>query len=186
MYYPVLEKKIDLCSKCEISSLDVNIKLGKMFGFGGSFVMICGEAPSFIRGNPSRYTLSRDHSSYSAGVLYKALDAIKWPIEKTYFTNIMKCSTPENRDPKDSEIDTCYNNWFLQELYLVNPLSIVSLGKYVTKYLLSKSLSIPIFPIEHFSYIYRNQSKYSEWEVKWEEIRQKIRDYANNARKKIE
>jgi uracil-DNA glycosylase family 4 len=177
MYYQSLETKIDYCIKCLISGVKVNSDYGKMYGFGGGFVMIVGEAPSCTRKDPSHYSLSRDHAK-SGGLMlmYKALDAIEWPVEKTYFTNILKCSTPDNRKPTQEEADSCYNQWFLQELYLVNPMAIVALGKYATDYLQSKNLSVPVLSIEHFSYINRDQSKYKEWEFKWRDIRRMVQD----------
>jgi len=171
MYYKKLEEGIEKCNLCQLKKIvETNSKYGPMYGYGGDSVIICGLAPSYKRADNSKYTLSRDHKKGTAGTLFEALDEAKWPIEKTYFTNILKCSTPENRLPNENEVDICFSTWFSQELFLVNPFAIVAMGKYVEEYLNSVLKdSIPIFGINHFAYISRNRSKYGEWTKEWKE-----------------
>ncbi len=178
MYYKSLEEKIEKCNLCNLkSSVEANVQYGPMYGYGGNSVIICGLAPSYRRASESKYTLTRDHSKGTAGVLFKALDEVKWPTEKTYFTNLIKCSLPENRYPLENEIDTCFKTWFLQEFFLVNPFAIVALGRYTFDYLKNNMfVEVPLFKINHFSYILRNQGEYGNWINVWKEIGHQIKE----------
>ena len=49
--------------------------------------------------------------------------------EDIYITNIVKYRPPENRDPTPEEISAC-QNWLHEEISLINPVVIVTLGRY--------------------------------------------------------
>ncbi len=170
MYYRKIENKINGCDLCNFSKEEVNKELGATYGYGGQHVMIVGLAPSYKRNKDFKYPLSKEYDNFTAGILFKALEEISWPIDKTYFTNIIKCSTSSNnRIPDFNELDICYNTFFLQELFLINPLGIICLGNFVFEYLKSKGLQ-NIFHIKHHSYISRNISKYNDWKLDWTNI----------------
>lgn len=52
-----------------------------------------------------------------------------------YITNVVKCRPPNNRDPEPDEIASC-NPWLDQQLELVDPKVIVTLGKFASQLLL--------------------------------------------------
>ena len=52
-----------------------------------------------------------------------------------YVMNTIKCRPPGNRDPKPEELDAC-SPWFDQQLDLLQPKVIVTLGNFATKRLL--------------------------------------------------
>lgn len=167
MYYRKIEKKISECSMCSLSNLEINKSLGHTYGYGGSKAMIVGISPSYLR-EKSLYPLSKDYSHQTAGILFKVLEEINWPISDTYFTNILKCSTNNNDQPHDEMLDTCFNTFFKQELFLTNPKFIIALGKLAFNYL-DKHHVDNLYYIEHHAYIRRNISeRYTNWKDKWE------------------
>lgn len=55
--------------------------------------------------------------------------------ERVYITNVVKCRPPDNRDPEADEIESC-RPWLEQQLELVDPKVIVTLGKFASQLLL--------------------------------------------------
>jgi len=95
-------------------------------------VMFIGEAPGYwedIKGKPF---------VGSAGeILDELLSKIGLSRNKVYIANILKCRPPENRDPSASEIEACVP-YLDQQLRIIKPKIIVTLGRHSTSYILSK------------------------------------------------
>jgi len=47
-----------------------------------------------------------------------------------WITNVVKCRPPGNRDPEMVEIETCTTNYLDQQIKIVNPSIIVTLGRH--------------------------------------------------------
>lgn len=58
-----------------------------------------------------------------------------------YVMNTIKCRPPGNRDPKPEELDAC-SPWFDQQLDLLQPTVVVTLGNFATKRLLATTEGI--------------------------------------------
>ena len=58
-----------------------------------------------------------------------------------YITNVVKCRPPGNRDPKPDEIVAC-RPYLSEQLALVNPAVIVTLGNFASKLLLDTETGI--------------------------------------------
>lgn len=69
------------------------------------------------------------------GRLYELL------LEEFYFTNIVMCRPPENRDPNPKEVDACRTR-LLEQIYTVDPVVIVAAGRIATRALVGKDMSI--------------------------------------------
>ena len=52
-----------------------------------------------------------------------------------YVTNVCKCRPPENRDPNPEEIQMCWP-WLEKQIKIINPIIIITLGKYALNYFL--------------------------------------------------
>ena len=52
-----------------------------------------------------------------------------------YVTNLVKCSPPNDRDPKPNEIESC-SKWLTQELSIIKPKYVVTIGYHATNYLM--------------------------------------------------
>ena len=55
--------------------------------------------------------------------------------DRVYIGNTVKCRPPGNRDPEPDEITAC-NPWLEQQLDLIQPKVVVTLGNFATKLLL--------------------------------------------------
>ena len=95
-------------------------------------VMFIGEAPGYwedVEGKPF---------VGSAGeILDEMLSEIGLSRNKVYIANILKCRPPENRDPSASEIKACVP-YLNQQIRIVKPKIIVTLGRHSTSYILSE------------------------------------------------
>ncbi|TSC66483.1 MAG: DNA polymerase bacteriophage-type [Candidatus Berkelbacteria bacterium Gr01-1014_85] len=60
--------------------------------------------------------------------LNQALTTIGWSREQLYITNLVKYRPPANRDPLPDEIEANFN-WLCQEIALIQPQLIVTLGR---------------------------------------------------------
>jgi DNA polymerase len=58
-----------------------------------------------------------------------------------YIANVVKCRPPENRDPKPDEIEAC-RPWLAQQLELIAPKVVVTLGRFAAQLLLDRSEGI--------------------------------------------
>jgi DNA polymerase len=50
--------------------------------------------------------------------------------EDVWITNVVKCRPPGNRDPQLDEIETCTSNYLENQIKIVNPSIIVTLGRH--------------------------------------------------------
>jgi DNA polymerase len=61
--------------------------------------------------------------------------------EQVYIANILKCRPPGNRDPQEDEIETC-TPWLVEQMSLIQPQVIVTLGNFATKFVLQTQTGI--------------------------------------------
>jgi uracil-DNA glycosylase family 4 len=62
-------------------------------------------------------------------------------LEEFYFCNVVMCRPPENRDPLPKEVEVCRIR-LLEQIYLVDPVLIVTAGRIATEALVGKKVSI--------------------------------------------
>jgi uracil-DNA glycosylase family 4 len=58
-----------------------------------------------------------------------------------YICNILKCRPPGNRDPHEDEIESC-TPWLIEQVSLIQPRVIVTLGNFATKFVLNTQQGI--------------------------------------------
>ena len=58
-----------------------------------------------------------------------------------YICNILKCRPPGNRDPQEDEIEFC-TPWLIEQVSLIQPRIIVTLGNFATKFVLQTQQGI--------------------------------------------
>lgn len=61
--------------------------------------------------------------------------------DQCYIANVVKCRPPDNRDPKPEEVDAC-RPWLEQQLQLIDPKVIITLGNFSSKLLLDTKTGI--------------------------------------------
>lgn len=74
-------------------------------------------------------------------LLGRMLAGIGLARDDVYIANVVKCRPPGNRDPLPDEIDACAP-WLSEQIELVDPTTIVTLGNFATRFVLERQVSI--------------------------------------------
>jgi len=148
---------IHYCTKCEICSLKENIYdpqlgRGKLEGWGEGKIM-------FVAQNPSIFRIKGCRTPVDDGISKEFVDTVislGLPAEHIYFTNVVKCSTPDNRAPDFDEINNCMK-WVKREIRVIKPLMLVGVGRIAGDALLASTYEgTTIMNVSHPSFIKRN------------------------------
>lgn len=129
-----LKKITDRCRKCRLCEGRTNVVFGQ--GDPKADIMFIGEGPG------REEDLKGEAFIGAAGkLLTKAIEAIGFKREEVYIANIVKCRPPNNRNPKEDEMETCipYLRW---QVKLIKPKIIVCLGSIAAKNIIDKNLRI--------------------------------------------
>ena len=118
------------CTRCPLAHQG---RTQVVFGVGDPHadLMFVGEGPGAeedARGEPFVGRSGRLLDQLLAEELGIGRDAV-------YIANVVKCRPPENRDPRPEEIATC-RGWLEQQLALIRPVVVVTLGKFAAQLLL--------------------------------------------------
>lgn len=158
----LLEEQVKACNKCNLFRSRNNIVFAR--GSSTAPIMIIAEAP----GEQEDY-MGLPFMGRSGKLLDSILEGLNLNLEKDiYICNIIKCRPPNNRKPTKEEISCCIN-FLLQQINLVKPKCIITLGNTsfqgLTK--LNTPISkirgsvynwndIPIIPTYHPSFLLRH------------------------------
>ncbi len=155
------------CKECPLGNLG---RINVVFGSGNpdAFLMFIGEAPGKEEDIQNKPFIGR-----SGKLLNQALITANINREDTFVTNIVKCRPPKNRRPTPLESTTCKNILLLNQIRIIKPLVICTLGSTAIQELLSMPKlqisevrgkihelgNIVIVPTYHPAYILRNPKK---------------------------
>ncbi len=117
-----LAAQIRSCRKCPLGRLRTHAVPGE--GPADAEMMFIGEAPGYYEDQQGRPFVGA-----SGRLLEKLLAGIGLTREEVYITNVVKCRPPANRDPLPTEIEAC-RPWLHQQIALIDPLVIVTLGRF--------------------------------------------------------
>lgn len=173
-----LNQQIFECKRCKLHDLEFNIQninkgTGKLIGYYSRNLskkyMFVGLNPSYRRFPGIYQAFGGEVKSAGSGDIFvgwlKELDVLK----DSYITNIQKCST-ETNTVNTHEIDICFP--FLQEeIELVKPKIIISLGNKVHEYLTSYGINTAKIPHPSFIISYNGMTP-----DKYKQIIQKVLD----------
>jgi uracil-DNA glycosylase len=123
------------CTKCGLANGRTQVVFG--VGNADADVMFIGEAPGFHedkQGEPFVGAAGQLLTRMLGEVLGVARDDI-------YIANVIKCRPPGNRDPQEDEIDAC-TPWLVEQVSLIQPRVIVTLGNFATKFVLQTAQGI--------------------------------------------
>ncbi len=109
-------------------------------------LMFIGEAPGFHEDRQGVPFVGA-----AGGLLTGLLEGIGLTRDDVYIANTLKCRPPGNRDPKPEEIEAC-QPWLLEQIDLIDPTVICSLGNFATRLLLGKQVGISRVRGERFTY----------------------------------
>jgi len=165
----------DQCTKCELCHLRSEIQVTKPVLPSGSTVselMVVGEAPGFFEDLYCAPFVGK-----SGKLLRESLNVAK--LKHPYITNIVKCRPKNNSNPSYDSIKAC-SKWIKEEIIMLKPRIILTLGKFSSEYFLTKNLlgidlknfkiskargkifvgnnDINIIPTWHPAYILRNKN----------------------------
>jgi uracil-DNA glycosylase len=122
------------CTKCRLADGRTQV----VFGVGDPHadLLFVGEAPGMHEDKQGEPFVG------AAGqLLTRMLSEIGLTREQVYIANVLKCRPPGNRDPQEDEIETC-TPWLVEQISLIQPVVIVTLGNFATKYVLQTQQGI--------------------------------------------
>jgi len=156
-----LQNQVVDCQKCSLSETRKQTVFGE--GNVNADWMLIGEAPGQneeLEGKP--------FLGQPGFLLTEMLRAIGLQRESVFITNVVKCSPPNNRDPKVDELKSC-DDYLQQQITLVNPKIILAVGRVAAQRLLGtkQALSdlrgvphqvkgIPVIVVYHPAYLLRS------------------------------
>ncbi|NND04295.1 MAG: uracil-DNA glycosylase [Acidimicrobiia bacterium] len=123
------------CTACDLHETRTNVVFG--YGDPNADLMIVGEGPGQREDEQGLPFVGR-----SGKLLDQLLEEIGLTREDNcYIGNVVKCRPPGNRDPRQTEIDACAD-YLRQQLRLVDPKVVVTLGNFSSKLLLKTDTGI--------------------------------------------
>lgn len=189
-----LENEISLrddvlsCTSCLLAESCTNKVPG--IGPAPANIMFVGEGPGEqedIHGEP--------FVGRGGQLLNKAIEAVGWSRDDIYITNVVKCRTPNNRQPVATEIAACYQH-LKKEIEVVQPKVIVCWGAVAANTLIHPNFKITqehgewfqvedkqIVAVFHPSYLLRlGEDTEKQNQAKWEvfNVLSKVKQYQNN------
>lgn len=162
----ILYEPYKKCLQCPLATQG---RTQVVFGSGNpdAKLMIIGEAPGKNEDEQGMPFVGR-----SGQLLNKTLAALGVDREDIFITNIVKCRPPKNRNPLPNEISICKNILLVNQIGIIKPDAICTLGTIATQALLNNGKTItetrgkidyfnltPIVSTYHPAYIIRNSSK---------------------------
>jgi DNA polymerase len=126
--------RIKTCTRCPLGASRTHFVFGS--GNPQADVMFIGEAPGReedLAGKPFVGEAGR--------LLTKIIEAIHFTRDQVFIANILKCRPPGNRDPKPEEINQC-KGYLLEQIKLIKPKVICTLGRFAAQTLLGTSLGM--------------------------------------------
>ena len=155
-------RKICECQACPLGKTRQCFVFGS--GAADAGIMFVGEAPGANEDREGIPFVGR-----AGELLTKIIEnGMKTRREDVYIANVIKCRPPQNRDPTPEEVATC-RPFILEQINMVNPRVIVTLGRVAAQALLQTSRSIthmrgtwqeiegrPVMPTFHPAYLLRN------------------------------
>lgn len=157
-----IAEQIRTCQACPLAMGRTNAVPGE--GALDAMVMIVGEGPGYHEDQQGSPFVGK-----AGRYLDKWLEAIGITREESAFiANIVKCRPPNNRDPKPEESEVC-SPYLKQQIALVRPRMIVTVGRISTRILTGSTQGItrihgtffryegiPLVPTFHPSAVLRN------------------------------
>lgn len=123
-----IARRIRVCGKCRLHESRINAVPGE--GDPCANIVFVGEAPG-----RNEDLQGRPFVGAAGKLLTKLLESNGIRREKVFITNIVKCRPPQNRDPRDDEVRTCFG-YLVEQLNVIRPKMIVMLGRHSARHIL--------------------------------------------------
>ncbi|MCL2491873.1 MAG: uracil-DNA glycosylase [Coriobacteriia bacterium] len=129
-----LERQAQSCQACALGATRTTLVWGS--GNPSAEIMFIGEAPGRKEDEGGLPFIG------AAGKhLDEFLDVAGFKRDDIYIANVLKCRPPNNRDPQPGEIEAC-QHWLIDQIHLIGPRIIVTLGAFSTRWVLGKDTVI--------------------------------------------
>src|SRR5207248_1761521 len=129
-----LAREASTCTRCRLARGRTQVVFG--VGHPAAGVMFIGEGPGYHEDKQGEPFVG------AAGqLLNRMLQEIGTRREDVYIANVVKCRPPGNRDPLPDEIEAC-SPWLAEQVDLIDPAIIVTLGNFATRHILDRPASI--------------------------------------------
>lgn len=122
------------CQQCRLASGRTQVVFGS--GNPEASIMFVGEAPGFHEDKQGVPFVGA-----AGNLLTELLESVGLSRSQIYIANVIKCRPPHNRDPAPDEVDTC-KPFLLQQIQLIKPRLVCSLGNFATQTLLGRKVGI--------------------------------------------
>jgi DNA polymerase len=165
-----VRRELGDCKRCPLHRTRRNLVFGE--GSPSARLVFIGEAPGEEEDLQGRPFVGR-----AGQLLTKIIAAMGFAREDVYICNILKCRPPQNRNPKQEEMETCEP--FLQkQIEAIRPRVICALGSFAARRILQTEAPITairgkfydvrgvrVMPTYHPAYLLRNpEAKKQVWE----------------------
>lgn len=122
------------CTRCRLSAGRTQVVFAD--GSADADLMFIGEGPGYHEDQQGLPFVG------AAGQLLNTLlGEVGLRRDEVYICNVVKCRPPGNRDPMPDEIEAC-RPYLAQQIQLVDPRVIVTLGNFATRFMLDKQVAI--------------------------------------------
>jgi DNA polymerase len=132
------------CTRCKLAQGRTQVVFGS--GDPHANLMFIGEAPGFHEDRQGVPFVGA-----AGGLLTGLLEGIGLTRDRVYIANVLKCRPPGNRDPQPDEIESC-QPWLAEQIDLIDPKVICTLGNFSTRLLLGKPAGISRVRGQRFKY----------------------------------
>ena len=123
-----------VCVRCRLAQGRTQVVYG--VGNEDADLMFIGEGPGYHEDKQGEPFVG------AAGqLLNRVLGEIGTRRQDVYIANVVKCRPPGNRDPLPDEIEAC-SPWLAEQVQLIDPHIVVTLGNFATRYILERPASI--------------------------------------------
>jgi uracil-DNA glycosylase family 4 len=129
-----LYKEVQRCEKCPLHETRTKVVFGA--GNADADLMFVGEAPGAEEDRQGLPFVGR-----AGQLLNQLLEEIGLSREEVFIANVLKNRPPGNRDPLPPEIQAC-EPWLWQQVQLIEPRVVCSLGNFSTKLLTGSQTGI--------------------------------------------
>ena len=134
MSLSALHDSLRNCQECRLASGRTQVVFGT--GNPNASIMFVGEAPGFHEDKQGIPFVG------AAGkLLTELLESAGLSRSQIYIANVIKCRPPNNRNPEPDEVDAC-QPFLLQQIQLIKPHLVCSLGNFATQTLLGRKIGI--------------------------------------------
>lgn len=173
--HQALKSACAFCRSCKLHKS----RNKSVFGVGDIYskIVFVGEGPG-----ADENTKGVPFVGKAGKLLDKMIEAMGLTREDVYITNVVKCRPPKNRNPQPWEVRVCTSSFMNEEIGLIRPHIMVTLGKIASNVVLERKLDKPlgkvrgkwhsvegiwVMPTFHPAYLLRNAG---DKKIAWKDL----------------